>query len=751
MIDVVDAKPTNNVVDFEPKSHLDAETQLASFIQWAKETLPKGIPDHVHESIRWQDRSWHNHGFAGCSFTALGSTVAAPREMQPPFMEFAKAILVYRRVYAKMKTVGNWLATLKPLEAALVELTGTRDVTRVSAAVCNKTCELLSRHWTKGNNAYQLSKSLEVIITLMRAKKLLKTDFRWTSPLRMRPRGTLKQQKSDREQKLPRPEAIRALGEVFTNELTAPIDIVVTSACALLMSVPSRVGELADVELDCLEFKEDAHGNRRMFLRWYAEKKNQVRLTPVLKPEMEPVVERVITLLKPITDEARAYAAWLEDHPDEFPPHEGLPPKGPDEPLTYTEACAALKMNVWRKNESRSKFKTGFIKPLEKQKALSPAARALLAEIHDGWDASGGKRVFVKGQQGIQGYEFDDQCVITLRKLNILLREKYLPRDFPYTTPYTEGKARVKYRDALFTVRTGALSEGSGGVVIRGFGVEIAANSGRMALQLGDWSRSNQQKKSLFERHGYSGVSVNTHAFRHELNTRMHQAGLSQLLIDAFSGRTTMGSVYNHETIEERTQAVAAYHPKTKQSSAALRLDKIKTNQPLSMGDVRDLREGERDRIIHESHVGICVHDFASEPCPKMGACLGCGQLGCIKGDDVKLANLKEEREDLKRRYDKALDAESRDDCGASEWVKKVGEDLYKCDALIRTLETPELENGDIVWNADNGWTLTKNAAAMARLIDAKVIEDKDDQEALPSLDEVSAMLNEIEVQKWGT
>ena len=42
---------------------------------------------------------------------------------------------------------------------------------------------------------------------------------------------------------------------------------------------------------------------------------------------------------------------------------------------------------------------------------------------------------------------------------------------------------------------------------------------------------------------GYPGVKVNTHAFRHELNTRMHQAGLSQLLIDAFSGRTTMGSV----------------------------------------------------------------------------------------------------------------------------------------------------------------------------------------------------------------
>jgi len=331
--------------------------------------------------------------------------------------------------------------------------------------------------------------------------------------------------------------------------------------------------------------------------------------------------------------------------------------------------------------------------------------------------------------------------VITLRKLNLLLREKYLPKDFPYTTPYTEGKARVKYRDALFTMRTGALIEGS--VRLHGFGVEIAANTGRLNVQLGGTNKL--EIKSLFERYGYFGVKVNTHAFRHELNTRMHQAGLSQLLIDAFSGRTTMGSVYNHETIEERTQGVAAYHPKTKHSTAAQRLDKVKTNQPLTLADVREVREGEQDRIVHQTHLGVCVNNFASEPCPKMGACLDCGRLGCVKGDDVKLGNLKEEHDDLKRRLDKALDAQSRGVFGASESAKKLGEKLYKCEALIQTLENPELENGAIVWNADNGWTLTKNAAAMSGLIEVKVIEESQAHEALSSLDDVLALLDEIE------
>lgn len=61
-------------------------------------------------------------------------------------------------------------------------------------------------------------------------------------------------------------------------------------------------------------------------------------------------------------------------------------------------------------------------------------------------------------------------------------------------------------------------------------------------------------------------------------------------------------------------------------------------------------------------------------------------------------------------------------------------------------LENSELENGDIVWNADNGWTLTKNAAAMSGLIEVKVIEENQTQEALSSLDDVLALLDEIEV-----
>lgn len=731
------------IIDFKPKVDLEASENLEAFVAWAKVTLHKGIPDRVHANISWEMNSWHKSGMSGAAFTALNSPRNATNEtrlyMQSTFLDFAKAALVYRRVFLGKKEIKTWLYSLRALEVALVELTGARDATRVTAAVCNRACELIKSQWPSGNSCYTISKALEQAIILMVKKRILARPFRWSSSLSQQESGTLKQQREARVKKLPSRESILALGELFSNNLTNPLDIVVTSGCALLLSQPARVGELAGVERDCIVFKEREDGRQRMFLRWYSEKGFGATLKPVVTG-MEPVVDRAVKRMLPITEEAREYAAWLEDHPDEFPLHDGVPKKGLDDPLTYAEACSALKVSVPESQSSRSRFKNQFVKPLAKCDALGPVAKAVLVEIQDGWDTSRGRRIHVPGIQGIQAHEFDDKSVITLRKLNILMREKYLPKDFPYTSPPEEGKQRVKYRDALFTLRTGALNL-EGITAKADFGVELAANANRMTIQLSSSGRT----QGIFERHGYKGVRVNTHAFRHELNTEMHRAGLSQLLIDAFSGRTSMGSVYNHETVDERTQAVAAVHPKTKHSNAESRLEKIRTNAPLSLSDVTELAEGSQDRIIHQTHVGICVHNFASEPCPKMGSCLRCGKLACVKGDDEKLKNIKEEQDYLQKRYRDAIAAKSRGDIGATEWVTKVRKDLLKCGALIKLLEDPQLENGDIVWNADDGWNLTNNAAAMSGLVEPQVIEDKD-QEALTSLDELSAMLEEIEV-----
>lgn len=734
----------SQIIDFKPLSHAKAAAQLDAFITWAQSTLPKGVPNQrVHAGIRWDMDSWHNSGINSCAFTAHGSPRNANTKdrkfMRASFMDFAKALIVYHSVFRAKKSAKDMLSGLRVLEVALFDVTETSDPTRVSAAICNRACEHLKAEYPNGDSAYRRSKFLEQIVVLMRDKGLLEKPFRWSSPLPYKNSGTLKEQQKNNQKRLPSRESIRALGELFNNELTSPLDIVTLSACVLLLSQPSRIGELADVERDCIVFKHDAQGGARMFLRWYAEKGFGATTKPVVTG-MESSVERMIELLVPMTDGARSYAAWLEDHPDEFPPHEGMPLKGPDDPLSYEEACAALKTKVYGQ-QARRIFVTKWIDSLAKRTALSPDALRVLEETRQGWDTTTGQRIYVNGK--LNSYQFNDKSVITLRKLNVLVREKYLPKNFPYTTATEDGKKRVKYRDALFTVRTGTLPDETKNnfAMQRDFGVEIAVCHTRITAQLGGASHS----QSIFQRHGYGNLRVNSHAFRHELNTEMHRAGLSQLLIDAFSGRTTQGSVYNHITVEEQRQAVAAVHPKTKLGNAAKCLEKINTNKPLNLSDLIAIGEANQDRVIHKTHLGFCIHSFESEPCPKMGACLTCGNLACVKGDNVKLANLKEERDYLKQRYKKAATAEAQEDFGASEWRKKTGLELLKCDTLIKVLESPGLKNGDIVWNVDNGWNLTKNAAAMAGLIDAKTI-DATKQEALSSLDNLAAMLDSIEV-----
>lgn len=169
----------SNIIDFTPKADLDAAQQLDAFIAWAKGTLPKGIPNRVHASIHWEMDSWHQSGMKLASFTALNSPQYAKAEdksyMQPPFLDFAKAMLVYRRVYLGKKDIRGWLDAMKVLEFALVELTGTRDVTQTSAAVCNRACEHMRAKWTKGNNAYIASTRLEQLIKWTVKKGLLAT------------------------------------------------------------------------------------------------------------------------------------------------------------------------------------------------------------------------------------------------------------------------------------------------------------------------------------------------------------------------------------------------------------------------------------------------------------------------------------------------------------------------------------------------------------------------------------------------
>lgn len=720
----------NSIISFKARKGLEAAINLAAFIDWAKITLPLGAK--VKDGIQWDADTWT---FWGINRSRVSSFRARKGDkdklMAQPFRNFAKAVMVHRAVKDE-KTLDSWDMALKALEASLREITGNVDVTQTNAAVCAKACDLMRKKWPENENGvYYASAALVQIMSLLREKHMLSTSFRWSNPVPCPKTPSLDQQEKNAKKKLPSDMSLVALGEIFYSQPTLPLDIIVTSSVALLLSAPGRIGELAYITYD-VEFEEfDPDTNdTQLYLRWYGLKGFGDKPVPVID-QMRATCEEAIRRVRELTHEGRAYAKWLEDHPHEFPPHQTLPDKSNDEPLSIEEACDALMLS-YNRCSPRSVLKYNFLKPLRQSMYLSPKSREIVNDLWNGLEKGRGRTNFVSRKNVIK--KFDDKSVLTLRKLNVLMREKYLPRTFPFT----DGKQITKYSDSLFTMKTGILKDNSANTagIMKPLGIVLGCERNRLNQNL---TGSQSNSKSIFERWHYPGVSVSSHAFRHYLNTAAQRVGLSDVLIAAWSGRVDVGQnrVYNHETIEEQTQAVAQFR-RCIHANGQL-LEKIRTSQPLNASDLADLKS-DQDRILHEGAFGVCAHDFSESPCPKMGACLACGKLACIKGDEVKLNNLKVEREQLESKLERAKAAEERGDFGAQEWVKQASDDLFKCKALIALLENPDLADGSIIWNQDNGWTLTTNALAMKGLLDLKEVTEIDTDQP-PQLTELMALM----------
>ncbi|MAZ88373.1 MAG: hypothetical protein CL693_12090 [Cellvibrionaceae bacterium] len=698
-----------NITPFKGRQDLEAGLNLSAFIDWAKVALVQG--EHVKEDIEWDADSWVQWNIPESRVSSLGSGKHdRDRLMAKPFRDFAKAIIVYRFVNDR-KLPGVWVRALRGLEAGLYEITGAVDVTQTNAAVCAKACDLMRQVWSRSDSVYQVSAALENIIVLLNKKGLLNTPFRWKSPVARPKRGSLKQQEADRNKKMPSDDSLIALGEIFHANPTSFLDIVVTSSVALLLSAPARIGELAYVTHDVsFDDVDPVTGESQLYLRWYGLKGFGDKPVPVID-QMRSICEEAIRRVKKFTEEGRAYAKWLEDHPDQFPPHASLPNKKHDDPLSYEEACDALTFS-YKNNTPRSVIRDGFLRVLNRKKSLSRKARIIVDDLLNGLEEGTGRSVSENGK--IVRREFSDSCILTLQKLNVLMREKYLPRTFPYT----DEKRIIKYSDALFTVRTGAMTVGTTGGKAKSkpFGVMLGCDKSRLSIQL---TGAHVEIQSIFERWNYNGIKVNSHAFRHYLNTAGQRAGLDDVLIAAWSGRVdvSQNKVYNHESAKELAQVVAQHRGYNVQGDCHQLAAKVRSSQPLKVSDLTDLKS-DQDRILHMGAFGVCVHDFSESPCEKIGACLTCGKLACIKGDEVRLSNLKVELRRIERWCEDGKSAVHRGDFGAEEWVKKVSEDRLKCEALIALLENPKLDDGSVIWNQDNGWTVTTNALEMNGLLD---------------------------------
>ncbi|WP_345852577.1 hypothetical protein [Shewanella algae] len=695
------------VISFRPKEGLKAEKQVKDFIAWSKGLTGFDKPDLP---LDWDAWSWKVWMGVSLDFVKLGvssrkkSFDPAKNLLDPQIIDFAKAYVLHQQSLRATQNIQEVVA-VRAVEAALLELESIADITRVNRHVYDRASELIKENFTEAN-AYRVGGHLQKLSEFIVQKGLAESTDTWVNLIK-RPNdahGHVKNQK-DAEKKMPTPEALDALAEIWSAQPTDHRDIFVTSNCALLLSSPGRVGELNVLAADSIAYKDNRDGKPELFINWYGQKGYGFTDKPVPEVWKDFTLESV-RRLKEITEKPRKLAKWLEEHPDEFPIHENCPKVDQDAVLTPEQALDAMcaRNDGFPRRSIRAWLKST-LKTLQK-KPLWVKSKAILKEQLDNM------------YEGKWSEGKNDTYTLTLRKLNVILREYWLPSYFPYT----DESKKMKYQDALNCYFEGQFNADGGGH-LKPFSIQIIDNNTlNSSLSIKDDSDEKFHNLNIFRRWGYQGdvYSMTTHQFRHYLNTLAAKGKVGEVERARWSGRLdiSQNKVYNHISDEERVENARGVGLGSQSTTLATLSSK---HQPILL---KDLGVAE-DRIAHYTEYGVCVHDFAVEPCTKYRDCLTCKKHKCIKGDAEKERRIRLLRDGLEKTLKQATHGVEQAFYGADRWLTYTMGRLEKANALIGILENPEIAEGAVIVCSDNGYSaLEKGLAAQGKLptLDAPAI-----------------------------
>lgn len=706
-----------DIVLFKPREQLSAEQQVSEFIAMAKRiTAFDYKADGSYYPLKWDNVNWGD--WLGIGFVKFGvhssrlrpaATVPLlPEEiMDVELIDFAKAYCLYGQAIKRTKTVKE-IEALRAIEHALVLLRGKADITLVDEAVLDEAAGFLKKNYSPGG-ANRSGNHLAKLGTFLTDMRLVPKPIMWKNTI-PRPLGSdiaHRTRKEAAEKKLPNPKALDAVAEIFANKPTATRDILTTSMCAMSMCAPSRAGELVEAIKAPFDEKKTRDGKPELFVKWFSEKGFGRNNKPI--PEtMAPIYKEAVRRVADITEDARELAKFLEENPDKFPMHDGCPDVGQDAVLLPEQVCESLQLAypgagyaARTKLKSWLKYNIEVIRRSRSQDKY-PKTFAILNEALAGLADLGRRKP--KGVTKSEFYHANDTYTLTLRKLNIILREYWLPPHFPYVS----DKRITKYSEALFCFFENDLSEDPA-YKTRRYSLQVI-DSNTLTTDLFSGKKANYQ--SLFERWGYEGAEykINTHQFRHWLNTLAQKGNVGQVEVARWSGRLDISQnrVYNHRSPEDEVAGMKRVGLGAQPSSLA---QLSRTNEPVLISDIGG--SGRGDRIAHVTIYGFCEHDFAMEPCQKYRGCITCKKHKCVKGNEEKLRRLKFERDQMKPQLDKAANAAAEGFYGADRWLDDYMKKFERYEQLIAVLEDPAVEEGAVIQLTDDGFSPLKQAIEM--------------------------------------
>lgn len=670
-----------DIIQFLPKRDIAARENLADFIRRCKDDLTV-----FGANLPWHENYWPSAGVSFGNLDQKSRALAEENVMQQPFLDFAKAYLRYQQGHKPTKTKQE-MPALKCIERALMISFGRADISDLNLTVFDQAATLAREQLSSGQ-AYHTGRELARLASFVTNKQIVATRLDWKSPNR-RPTDTVRtgeKARLIREKKLPNEDALNALAEIFASNPVAPRDIFTSSVCAMLFCAPSRISEILSLPVDCEVWETKRDGTKAYGWRFQPGKGG----LPFIKwiPEsMESLAQEAIKRIRLLTNEARNIAKWHEDNPKQFYHHSGCPDADENLPLSIVDAGMAIGIPAKDTQHIRTELR---------RFGLSGKANGnTLATLHH-W-------VLAK-----------------------------LPEDFPWF----DKERNIQYSEALFCLkaRQFRLDMASSPVIV------WKPNANTINEDLSSVEKNEGYvTQSVFDRHGFNdgrdiSLKMNTHQFRHLLNTMAQRGGLSQSEIARWSGRVDkkQNRTYDHMTEFELVDMLRSH-------DTSLSLDRpleeiaqqIAAKLPMTRQEFNTLAMP----TAHVTEYGFCVHDFTMMPCQRFRDCLNCTEQVCVKGDR-RLNRIKDRYDIVNRLKSEAEQAISEGAAGADRWYELHDSTEKRLKELIDILENPDIQDGAIVKLRNEN-----EYSPLRRAVETRLGAGKENAKELPMLEEMRKLL----------
>lgn len=644
-----------NTIPFQSKIQLTNQQNLANYIHQAQHVSPvwKNLP-----GFSWSANVWNTPRGAlrfmkyGVKLHARGLPTPG-QQFDSGYMEFAKAYLLNSRGGDPSKTFRVEYLAVQIVGAALTEVDGYADITRLSSLHLEKAVEIIRKR--KKNLLYP-AVALKNLVRVVAQQNITSNNLKyWQHPFTAK---EIKKSNESTKVSLPDDDALLAFAEIFARGYHGDLNdeaVYVSSITAILLSVPMRISEKLRLRLDSLKSEKDTHGVTQWYLHHYSTKNKKI-VTKGIPAVMADHCREAFRRLEIITGEGRKLALHLESGSTEFFPHPGVPAVPADQILTPQQVMEAL------------------------GRPTIASAETMIKQL--------------TGNYQLGGWTLDTLWSV-IRTYNMRINPF-----FPYqVNPDLYPVKPPKMSESLLCFQRYQLAEYKTTCPVLVTPTTQHYYSTRVAPSKAS-SINGKIYDSFLSRYGYPDTSLRSHQLRHFLNTAAKEAGQSIEFITHWSGRASVKQTrdYIHQDPEREAR---------KLSESLIPVADV-TPEPITAAEYDVRKKGP----IIATRYGICTHAWTTSACQKSGDCLNCSDLLHCKGHKTSLQAVKVERDHVAENLAatlKEIDAGNRP---ATRWVDTHTRYLERLNQIVVMHENPDIPDGSPVQMVGKDFTHAKRILA---------------------------------------